>query len=203
MSSLSRFARRLALPSLLLTLTAAGCATDRSPVAPDRASTVGRAGLDDGLESALDVAPALVRTTPLAANVSASATIGVSGGEIRLDRVGLRLRVPSGALTHKTVIRVTAYAGSAVAYEFEPHGIRFLVPVRFEQELSETSWERLTSAQRLLVQVGYFASPADLDLASGTAAITEWIPSAVDLSGSKVRADLSHFSGYMVSSGRR
>src|SRR5215203_3992496 len=75
----------------------------------------------------------VTRDTPLAATQSASATIGISGGQISLPGVGLTVIVPAFAVTSSTTITVTAVAGNAVAYEFAPHGLQFNVPVVVRQ----------------------------------------------------------------------
>ena len=53
------------------------------------------------------------------------------------------------------------------------------------------------------VQVGYFSTVANLDLVTGSAIVDEWELTNLDLGKHTLTADLPHFSGYMVSSGRR
>lgn len=141
----------------------------------------------------------LTRTTPLASPVSASQLIGVLGGTIVLPGTGLTVVVPAFALTSPTTITATAAAGDLVAYEFEPHGTTFNVPVVLTQQLSGTSAGTQVAAPLL---AGYFRSLADLDPLSGTAWVTELLNVSVGLGGTTATFGVTHFSGYLLGSGR-
>jgi len=50
--------------------------------------------------------------------------------------------------------------------------------------------------------VGYFKDGAQVDDAAGRAQIDEFLPVNVLLVGNKVQFKVSHFSGYLLSTGR-
>ncbi len=81
----------------------------------------------------------VTRAVPLKQNISVSAVIGQDGGTISIPDAGLTLVVPPGAVTSSTKFTATALAGRLVAYEFEPHGTKFAVPLRFTQDLKKLS----------------------------------------------------------------
>src|ERR1700681_1319658 len=60
---------------------------------------------------------------------SVSALIGPDGGTLSLSGSDFTMSIPSGALAARTMIPVVARAGSHVAYEMLPHGLRFSKPV--------------------------------------------------------------------------
>src|SRR3954470_6061934 len=57
----------------------------------------------------------VTRNTPLAAPISASATIGLLGGQIKLPAAGLKVVVPALAFAKATKVTVTAVAGNQIA----------------------------------------------------------------------------------------
>jgi hypothetical protein len=189
--------KRLTTALIALTLGAiAACGPDstRAPVAP----------MDAGVQPAS--APSMVRSTKakgklnglqwqkaLKADVSASAVIGPEGGVLALPATGLRLVVPAGAVSRPTSFRATALAGRLVAYDFEPAGSTFPVPLRVEQDLSFLDL-RHTDASALVA--GYFPSRADLDQQLLTGRVAEVISTAP--STSAVTFPVWHFSGYVV-----
>ena len=143
---------------------------------------------------------AALRTTALASDVVATAVIGSTGGSLKVPGTGFELKVPAYAVMTPTTFQVTALAGPIVAYEFEPHGTRFLVPVRFSQETKYI----LGGSAGLFPQIGYFSSRAQLAPAKGLATVSELLPTITitDLTGKKLEGFIFHFSGYLVSSGR-
>ena len=68
----------------------------------------------------------------------ASATVGPLGGTLSLPGAGLLVVVPPLALSSRQTITVTAVAGSNVAYEFAPHGLKFNLPLVVTQNLGVT-----------------------------------------------------------------
>ena len=84
---------------------------------------------------------ALRRHEPLLTDVSTSQVIGVEGGEIVIPTAGVSLVVPALALSADTQITVTALAGDAVAFEFAPHGLQFLVPAAIRVRVEGTEAE--------------------------------------------------------------
>jgi hypothetical protein len=139
------------------------------------------------------------RTTPLAAPLTASATIGILGGQISIPGAGLKVVIPPFALTSAKKITVTALAGSQVAYEFEPHGTNFLVPLLITQNLTGTNavGGLLTSN----LKGAYFAQTSDLDPLNGTALVSELLSVALNLSTKTATFPVFHFSGYLIASG--
>jgi hypothetical protein len=147
----------------------------------------------------------VTRNTPLAAPISASATIGLLGGQINLPGAGLKVVVPALSLTKATKITVTAVAGSQVAYEFEPHGTRFLVPLIVTQDLSKTSAANSGGLLNSLLSggifAGYFGSLSDLNKPDGTALVSELLGVVLNLSTKSATFTVFHFSGYLVATG--
>jgi hypothetical protein len=144
----------------------------------------------------------LRRTTPLADSVKVSFTITALGGNFTLPGSGLTVIVPpnvypAGPLT----ITATALPGDVVAYEFQPHGVQFAVPLVGIQDLTNTDW--LSKGSTATYDVGYFAASADLNADTKTALVRELPPRSFDLLGKRLIFQVSHFSGYMVSWGFR
>lgn len=96
-------------------------------------------------------------------------------------------------------ISVTALAGQMVAYIFEPHGTKFLKPLTVTQDLSGTNG-LLGLQTRPNLSGGYFKSESQLNTRTNTAVIDESYRIITD--GSTASFDITHFSGYMVSTGR-
>jgi hypothetical protein len=139
------------------------------------------------------------RNTPLATSVSASAVIGLFGGQISIPSAGIKVVIPALALTSPTRITVTAIAGDQVAYEFEPHGTRFLVPLIVTQNLVGTDATNGGLLKPLVA--GYFASTSDLDPLGGTGLVSELLGVALNLSSKTATFSVFHFSGYLIASG--
>jgi hypothetical protein len=142
----------------------------------------------------------LLRTNPLR-TTQASAVIGSDGGTLRLADAGLTLSVPAGAVAADVEFTVTARAGRLVAYEFEPHGITFALPLTLTQELDGTRAARNVALMSTLAG-GYFASSAALDSSSGTAEVRELLRATVDATSQTVSFPVAHFSGYILAVGR-
>jgi hypothetical protein len=182
----------------LLVLSAIACSADRPTLL---APGVVEAKSQDGLSAAAPESATLCeRLTPLAQTISASATIGAGGGSLELKEAGVRLIVPAGAVQGPTTFAVTALAGGAVAYEFEPHGSRFPVPLTIEQTTKGLDWRKVTDYRQL--EAAYFADASQIDEASGQAAVNEFLPLSWDYIKGKLQFKVTHFSGYMVSTGR-
>jgi hypothetical protein len=147
----------------------------------------------------------VTRNTPLAAPISASATIGLLGGQIKLPGAGLKVVIPALALGKATKITVTAVAGNQVAYEFEPHGTRFLVPLIVTQDLANTSAANSGGLLNSLLSggifAGYFSDASDLNQGAGTALVSELLGVALNLSSKTATFSVFHFSGYLVATG--
>ena len=203
--------------SLAYTVTAAalamlsiGCSSDSSPTAPSVQPSVQPTEASQGLISDLisGVANNLVmtvkRSKPLARDIVVTAQIDARGGRIRVKETGFELTVPKGAVSRMTTFQVKALAGSVLAYEFEPHGTRFAVPLKFKQELKLLDLGSLLMLGFTKPEIGYFSSQTQIDQQSGLAVVSEIAPAIVitDLTGKRMEGNISHFSGYLVSSGR-
>lgn len=142
---------------------------------------------------------ALMRTTPLAAPITRSVTLTAQGGTLQIPEAGLTVTIPRQAVADSTAtFTVTALAGSAVAYEFGPHGAKFAQKLKLNQSLSGTTWAGNTGT--LKVHAGYFAAASQVNTATGAAQVDEQIDGQV--SGNAFLFDVGHFSGYLVSMGR-
>lgn len=138
---------------------------------------------------------ALTRTAPIAAPITRSLTVSNAGGVIQIPEAGVTLTIPKGAIGGTPItISVTALAGNAVAYHFEPHGTQFLKKITLTQDLSNTAW---FGNAKLTLGGGYFADDSQINLLSGKSLLNELLP--VTLTGSKLNLEIGHFSGYMVS----
>ena len=186
----SRFGARL-----LSIFFLAGCARDAaSPVEPTAAvpSTPNPALLSNLLP-----VRGLTRAQPLAKDISVSAVIGKKGGTISIPEAGLTLVVPAGAVKENTNFKATAIAGRLVAYEFEPHGTTFAVPLQFTQDLRKTSLLGVLTAP--LIDGAYFTDRSKLNTAAGVAYVTELRPVVTNLLKSQASFPIDHFSGYLIS----
>lgn len=179
-------------------LTLSACVTDDStaPLAktPPPAASNGLLGGLLGAPAPTQTITPLQRITPLAESLTASANIGILGGVVSLPGAGLTVVVPPLALLSPTTITVNALAGSNVAYEFSPHGLKFALPLVVTQELNVT-----TTTPQLLglgLYLGYFPD------ASHVTSVTELLGVNVDLLGLTATSTVWHFSGYIFASGR-
>lgn len=142
------------------------------------------------------VAPA-IRLAPLATDATWSFVAGPEGATSSHAATGLTIVVPAGALASTQTITVTALAGPAVAYRFEPHGLRFDRPVNLHQSLGA-----LASTDTHL-RGAYFPDDAPaVDPISGLTIVSELEPTKLDRTAGLVRIKIRHFSGYIVASGR-
>jgi hypothetical protein len=191
--------RATALRTLtVITLSSlAGCSDSKSVTSP--AAPTGPTASTLLLASPASV-NVVTRDVPLAASQSASALVGIWGGRITLSNAGLSVFIPPFALTRPTWITITAVAGNQVAYEFEPHGIQFNVPLTATQNLAGTS----ASTGGLLpatLYAGYFQNIADLDQLNATATVSELLGTSISLLTGSVSFTISHFSGYLIAAG--
>ncbi|GAC1683179.1 MAG: hypothetical protein NVS9B3_01000 [Gemmatimonadaceae bacterium] len=143
----------------------------------------------------------LARSAPIPQS-SVTFTVSVErGGRAELPGTGMSLRVPPGAVRRDVAITMTALAGDMLAYEFEPHGLRFAVPVVLEQRLSAT--DAATDEDLVSRIVGaYFSDRRMLaSHASGLSRVDEFAPTEVGEESGKAVIQLRHFSGYIVALG--
>jgi hypothetical protein len=155
--------------------------------------TVGTLTNTLGLTSANGV----LRTTPLAYPITVRKTIGRSGGVLSIPAAGVSVVVPAGALDADTEITMTARAGYLLAYDFEPHGVTFNVPLVFNQSLSNTNVGLLSP---LGLSLGYYSDPSLLG--KTTALVSEVVTGLTSILTRTFTAPIKHFSGYVVICGR-
>lgn len=194
-------ARRLVVGGAVALTALTGCA-DAPLTAPDRALAPS-AQPSHGILEQLVSATVLTRVVPLGTTYTASAVIGSAGGRVSLPQTGLTLTVPKGAVSRPTTFTVTAPAGRGVWYEFGPSGAQFPVPLTVTQDLRFTLLTSLTTlftAPKL--EAAYFVEGTQ-DAATGTALVKEFMPIALDTRRMQASFQVHHFSGYMVSTGRR
>lgn len=141
------------------------------------------------------------RNAPLPAPLTASAVFGVLGGTLNIPGAGLKVVIPPFALTSAKRITVTAVAGSQVAYEFQPHGTQFLVPLLVTQNLNGTN--AVSGGLLSPVFAGYFANASDLNPLSNTGLVSEVLSVSLSLLTKSATFPVFHFSGYLVATGAR
>ena len=192
------------IAAALLTVLASGIAgcSDAPTTAPDSPARTAsaRGGLLSTLTRSISLSTVLRRSTPLNGDVTARAIIGSEGGVIAIPEAGLRVVVPQGAVTAPVAFTATAVHGRAVAYEFEPHGMRFAKPLQVTQDLNGTDWIGLPL---LNLRGAYFADSKTLDTDNAVVQVNELLPLSLDLLRLEARFDVQHFSGYVISTGRK
>jgi hypothetical protein len=194
---------RLRLFTLTATITAAlftyGCANDSvtapSSAVPRPPSAASQTLLGTLLGQPTTVTP-LLRTAPLASSLTASATIGPLGGVLTVPGAGLTVVVPPLAVLTPTTMSVTALAGSAVAYEFAPHGIKFSVPLVATQSLKGTQAQTGGLINPLSLFAGYFPD------ANRVTSVSELLNLNINVLGQTSVLTIWHFSGYIIATGR-
>jgi hypothetical protein len=145
--------------------------------------------------SALLVQP-IERTQPLSDDIVWTFDADAAGGYTANASAGLVLEIPPGALDAPVTFTVTALAGSAVAYRFEPH-IEFAENVVLTQSLSGTN------AIPLQPMVGgHFASDTLQLNSGGLAVVTELVSAQTNPLANSVKLSVGHFSGWVLASGR-
>jgi hypothetical protein len=171
---------------------AAGCGENAGTTSPTSPSAKAAAR---SLLSEPTTVQVVTRNTPLSQPIASSAVIGAFGGSLSVPGTGLRVVVPPFAVMSPTRFTVTAVAGNEVAYEFEPHGIRFLTPLVVTQDLSGTN---ANSGLLHPVVAGYFADISDLNLDAGTALVSELLNTSLNLLNHSATFAVFHFSGYLI-----
>jgi hypothetical protein len=192
----SRRSRLAALGSISLSLVAAAllaaCADGPSaPAAAPRSAQLDRIAPPVAVSG-------LLRDNALAQDITVQETIGPEGGVLQISAAGLTLEVPAGAVNVPTVFSATALAGRAVAYDFGPSG-QFPVALTVKQDLKGTNWKK---AQVEGLVAGYVRDLRSIDRASANARSDELRPATLDANGGKIEFTVTHFSGYMISTGR-
>jgi hypothetical protein len=194
--------------SLLAAATAAllgsslvGCAdTSKSPLEPSATQSNSLLGLNLGGTSTSTKVYGALWKSELTSDLHATASIGPLGGTLKLPATGLTVVVPPGAVLKQTTFGVTALKGRMVAYDFQPAGTRFIVPLIVTQSAAPVNMNAPVVGLGLM-RPGYFQAATDLDQTSGQATVTELLPQiTLDLLGN-ITFTVPHFSGYIVSWG--
>jgi hypothetical protein len=180
-------------------ILAVGCGATDNPAAP-RDVTPAPSAPSQSLLSTLLGAPKVIspinRNTPLKAPVTVEKKIGVLGGTIVVPNTGLTIVVPPLAVSQNTNFSVTALAGSAMAYDFGPHGTKFLVPLILTQDLHNTDAASRGLLSALSLKLGYYPD------ANKITSVTELLTVGISLPTQTAVATVWHFSGYIWASGR-
>ena len=180
----------------LVAATAVSCG-DASPTAVAGPQAGEPDALLGGLLGQPENVYVLQRDVALSAPITVSRSIGFFGGTLSIPQAGLSVYVPVGAVLRTTTFRVTAPAGKAVAYEFSPHGARFLVPLTVTQKLDGTAHEGIPTTSLF---AAYFEDLSDIDTGTLVAPVTE-ILNLVLAGTNTVRFPVGHFSGYLIATG--
>ena len=196
--------RALALPLLLATAVLMAC-DGVGPAGPmmdlddqlmgaqakkNKSSTSDASSLESVTITAVDQSiEILTRAVPLANDISASKVIGKNGGWIISWEGGASLWVPPGALKKDVEITMTALAGDKVAFDFQPHGLRFHEPVRVGI-VKGTGFSE-TSAFGVYYDGDAKSNPKFLEFFT----VFDWDGFTV--------LETTHFSGYALASGSR
>lgn len=167
---------RLPVAALLVAaaVTLASC-VELGPAAPD----VRGPSLEAGLNSYSD--GGLLKCRPMAA-ASATATIGPSGGDIKVGRHVLS--IPGGALKGRTTITAVAPSDTVNRIQFQPEGLTFQKPVLLVMSYANCAVDR--------------PSPREIVYVDDDLRIVGHQPSRDDPAGKRVGGLLSHFSQYAV-----
>jgi len=195
-----------AATAVLLGGSLVGCAdttTDPvAPLAPSAQPSNSLLGLNLGGTSTSQTVYGALWKTPLTSNLQTTASIGPLGGVLTLPATGLTVVVPPGAVLKQTTFGVTALAGRVVAYDFQPAGTRFLLPLVVTQSSDRVEMNAPLVGLSVM-RPGYFRSATDINQTSGQATVAEVLPQVtIDLLGNMVFT-VPHFSGYIVSWGMR
>ena len=193
----SRAASLATFGVVALTSFAAACAD--APSAPVQSAMQPGDAPAYAMLSTAATASVLTRVTPLSRPVQASAVIGSEGGTLTLPATGLTLTVPAGAVSRATTFTVSAPAGGGVWYDFEPSGARFAQPLTITQDLRSAN---MSGVVKSAVEGAYFTDGTRSET-SKTAKVTEVLPVTFNATGTALSFKVTHFSGYMVSTGRR
>ncbi len=201
------------LAAIILSAVIVACGDSTSATAPAASpAPIGRASLDHGtgsgssIRDSADCVQALLRLTPLASPVVVTAVISSNGGTISVPGADFELQIPSGAFSGTSMtFTVTAYGGSTIAYDFQPHGVVFRKPLQAVQRLDHTNWgaQRLPNGYSPSLTGAYFSDTTKFNLQTGWGIVDEFMSTKLSDGGRTVSWDVPHFSGYIVASGRR
>jgi hypothetical protein len=191
----------VSLVAVSVTLAACGATDSTAPIPPAASVTkpapadAANANLLTTLLGAPQTINPVHRDTPLATSITVSKKIGILGGTIAIPQAGVSVVIPPLAIPVAKTISITAMAGNKVAYTFEPHGLKFTLPLVMTQNLSKT--DASGGLLGLLdLKVGYFPDN------SNPTSVTELLGVQVNLLNQTAVTTLWHFSGYIIAGGR-
>jgi hypothetical protein len=204
--------------ALAVALVGTGCAPERA-TAPDlptpaAARNAGGSGATSFFTPVLTdpgtTVPVVQRDHALAADISVTQTITPRGGVIRIGAAGLWLVFAPGAVSAPLQVTATANAGSGVVYSFEPHGTVFTAPVYVVQDLRITTIRNDLNLASTIAGAYMPDGLADLS-PDGLAKVSELHEAVVDkghvpgmgLVLTQAVFEIQHFSGYILTVGRR
>jgi hypothetical protein len=200
MSSLTNSTRRVltrAIGSMAVLSLAAtvGCSNDGTTAPDSPFSQIRKEVVDPAI-----ISPVLERKKAIRVNRTNHFRIDQKGGWFTIPEAGLYIFVPENAVSAPLTISAKALTGDLMAYEFGPHGTKFNVPLQMYQDLDLAHITAHTDLSKF--EVGYFADDNTLDYRTDKVAVNEFIPTAIEFQGRAVRFEVSHFSGYVIATGR-
>jgi hypothetical protein len=200
MSSLSNSTRRaltravgsMAVLGLVATV---GCSNDGATAPASPFSEIRKEVVDPVV-----ISPVLQRKKAIRINRTNHFRIDQQGGWYSIPEAGLYIFVPANAVSEPLTISAKALTGDLMAYEFGPHGTRFNVPLQMYQDLGLAHITAHTDLSKF--EVGYFADENTLNYQTDKVAVNEFIPTGIVFEGRALRFEVSHFSGYVIATGR-
>lgn len=191
--ALTRAAGSLATLGLVLTV---GCNADGATAPTGRAPSELRKEVVDPAVTA----PVLQRSKSVRFDKKVQFRVDQRGGWFSIAEAGLYVYVPANAVKAPVTLSAQALRGDLMAYEFGPHGAKFDVPLQMYQDLDLARLSGNVDLSKF--EVGYVADPRTLDYKRGNVKVNEFIPTRVVLEGRAVRFEVSHFSNYVIATGR-
>ena len=172
-----------------------GCSNDGATAPASPLTAIRKEVVDPAI-----ISPVLKRTKSIRVNRTNHFRVDQRGGWFSIPEAGLYIYVPANAVSEPMTISAKALTGDLMAYEFGPHGTKFNVPLQMYQDLGLAHISAHTDLSKF--EVGYFADDNTLDYRTDKVAVNEFIPTGIVFEGRAVRFEVSHFSGYVIATGR-
>jgi hypothetical protein len=172
-----------------------GCSNDGATAPASPRTEIRKEVVDPAI-----ISPVLERKKAIRINRTNHFRVDQKGGWFSIPEAGLYIYVPENAVSAPITISAKALTGDLMAYEFGPHGTKFNVPLQMYQDLSLAHISAHTDLSKF--EVGYFADDNTLNYATDRVAVNEFIPTGIVFEGRAVRFEVSHFSGYVIATGR-
>ncbi len=187
----------LALGTAVVTAALAACSdTPTGPATPNAAEAAFHPGLHANVSSSPMAVTPVKRTQRVAQDSVVTFTVQPGGTTFRGPDASISF--PAGFVTKPTQFTATRKGGSALAYDFQPSGT-FTKPVTVTFTLAGAA---IPAGANLSALQGAYVQDWS-QVSDSTAAVSELEPTTVDPKSGTVTMTLSHFSGYLVSWGRR